>query len=73
MSLRGQKMTISIWGDDNIDEWLTQVEIALDEWDQSEVCKNCDGSGVVEISKIECEFCFGTGYEERDKASNEKT
>ena len=65
-------MTISIWGDDNIDEWLTRVEIALDEWDQSEVCKNCDGSGVVEISKIECEFCFGTGYEERDEASNEK-
>jgi len=32
-------MTISIWGDDNIDEWLTQVEIALDEWDQGEVCE----------------------------------
>ena len=55
-------MTISIWGDDNIDEWF-----------RGEVCENCDGSGVAEISKMECEFCFGTGYEEVDGASNEKT
>ena len=67
-------MTVSIWGDDNIDEWLTQVEIALDEWDQNEVCDCCGGDGVVEVaeyeetgdehfSEMECEFCFGTGYE----------
>ena len=59
-------MTVPIWGDDNIDEWLTKIEIALDEWAQGEVCKNCDGSGVVEISKMECENCDGSGYEERD-------
>ena len=68
-------MTVSIWGDDNIDEWLTQVEISLDEWDQTEVCEYCGGDGVVEVaeyeengeehfSEMECEFCFGTGYEE---------
>ena len=67
-------MTVSIWGDDNIDEWLTQVEIALDECHPSEVCEYCGGDGVVEISEyeedgieyvseMECEFCFGTGYE----------
>lgn len=66
-------MTISIWGDDNIDEWLEQVEDNIDEWFRGEVCENCDGSGVAEISKMECEFCFGTGYEEVDGASNEKT
>lgn len=48
-------MSISIWGDDNINEWY-----------KGEVCENCDGSGVVKISEMECEFCFGTGYEERD-------
>ena len=48
---------MTIWGDDNINEWF-----------RGEVCENCDGSGVVEISETECEFCFGTGYEERDSA-----
>ena len=67
-------MTVSIWGDDNIDEWLTEVELALDEWDQGEVCDYCVGCGVVEVAEYpenddeyvwerECEFCFGTGYE----------
>ena len=41
-------MTISIWGDDNIDEWLEQVEDNIDEWFRGEVCENCDGSGEVE-------------------------
>ena len=67
-------MTVSIWGDDNIDEWLTSKELALDEWDQGEVCDYCVGCGVVEVAEyeengdehfceVECEFCFGTGYE----------
>jgi DnaJ-class molecular chaperone len=55
-------MTISItWNDDNNN-------------DIGEVCDNCVGCGVVEVAEyeengdehfweMECEFCFGTGYE----------
>jgi DnaJ-class molecular chaperone len=55
-------MTISIiWNDDNNN-------------DIGEVCDYCVGCGVVEVAEyeengdehfweMECEFCFGTGYE----------
>ena len=55
-------MTISIiWNDDNNN-------------DIGEVCDCCVGTGIVEVAEyeengdeyfweMECEFCFGTGYE----------
>ena len=56
-------MTISIiWNDDNNNAYV------------GEVCDYCAGFGVVEVAEyeengdehfweMECEFCFGTGYE----------
>jgi DnaJ-class molecular chaperone len=55
-------MTISIiWNDDNNNDY-------------GEVCDHCVGCGIVEVAEneengdehfweMECEFCFGTGYE----------